>query len=108
MNLAALAFAALATTLTAACGQHAPSSAQPAPALDTALHADGQPCETSAQCASGACEGTCGEGGGVCAPSDRTCTADHVQYCGCDGETFAGSGSCPGHRARARGACEDA
>lgn len=107
MNLAALAFAALATALTAACGQPAPA-AQPAPALDTALHADGQPCETSAQCASGACEGTCGDGGGVCASSDRACTTDLVQYCGCDGQTFAGSGSCPGHRARARGACEDA
>lgn len=73
---------------------------------DTLAHADGQPCESSDQCQSGACEGTCDGGGGVCAPADRACTTDLVQYCGCDGQTFAGSGSCPGRRIAARGACE--
>jgi hypothetical protein len=104
MKLASLLFAAAIAALVA-CGQGAAAPATPEPALDTMLHADGQPCESSAQCASGACEGTCDEGGGVCASRDRACTADLVQYCGCDGETFAGSGSCPGHRLAAREPC---
>ncbi len=66
----------------------------------------GAACDTAADCASGVCEGEgCGAGQGVCAAPDRVCTADVVQYCGCDGRTFDGSSSCAGARYAARGAC---
>lgn len=74
---------------------------------DTLAHADGQPCESNDQCISGACEGSCEPGGGVCAPTNRGCTRDLVQYCSCDGATFESSGSCPGQRVAARGACPE-
>jgi hypothetical protein len=43
---------------------------------------------------------------GKCVPKDRMCTRDARQYCGCDGKTFVGSGSCPGQRFQAAAACE--
>ncbi len=66
----------------------------------------GEPCDTVDDCASGVCEGLgCGPGQGACAPSTRTCTADVVAYCDCDGRTFESSSSCPGRRYAATGAC---
>ena len=64
-------------------------------------------CTTGADCASGICEGQgCGDGNGVCADALRACTQDFVEYCGCDGQTFGGSGSCPGKRYQHMGPCE--
>lgn len=65
-------------------------------------------CTTNADCGDGqVCEGEgCGENEGLCMPKDRMCTRDLVTYCGCDGATFQGSGSCPGQRFARRGACE--
>jgi hypothetical protein len=37
--------------------------------------------------------------------TERMCTRDLAEYCGCDGQTFTGSGSCPGGRYAYRGAC---
>lgn len=69
--------------------------------------AEGTPCTSAADCASGVCEGEgCGSNEGRCAPEDRMCTRDLQAYCGCDGETFRASGSCPGRRFEHRGACE--
>jgi hypothetical protein len=70
----------------------------------------GQPCLSGDQCQSGVCEGPgCGDDQpGTCAPAGRRCTADLVAYCGCDGQTFEGSSSCPGRRYGARRACEPA
>jgi hypothetical protein len=70
--------------------------------------ADGAKCAAGAECASGVCEGQgCGaEPTGTCAPAKRRCTKDRRSYCGCDGKTFFGSGSCPGARYSAEGACQ--
>jgi hypothetical protein len=69
--------------------------------------ADGAACLTSAECASGVCEGEgcTDDRPGTCAPRSRACTRDLRQYCGCDGKTFGASGSCPGRRFAARGRC---
>lgn len=69
--------------------------------------ADGDACTTADQCASGVCEGEgCGDANGVCAPRNRACTKDLRAYCGCDGQTFRTSGSCPGQRFSHRGECK--
>jgi hypothetical protein len=68
---------------------------------------DGAACFTPEDCASGICEGLgCdAKSPGVCAAKARSCTRDLRTYCGCDGVTFQGSGSCPGKRFSSRGAC---
>jgi hypothetical protein len=69
--------------------------------------ADGAACIKSEDCASGTCEGQGCDANtpGVCAAKNRGCTRDLRKYCGCDGNTFSASGSCPGRRYRAKGAC---
>jgi hypothetical protein len=67
----------------------------------------GAACWEGAQCESGICEGPgCLEDSpGVCAPAHRPCTRDLRPYCGCDGETFFTSSTCPRQRFEAKGAC---
>ena len=69
--------------------------------------AEGASCLSGSDCASGVCEGAgCGDDQpGTCAAAQRACTRDYAAYCGCDGQTFHGSGSCPGQRYSARGEC---
>ena len=64
-------------------------------------------CSTDADCGEEMmCEGMgCGEAEGVCVPRQRQCTRDLRPYCGCDGETFKSSGSCPGRRFAYKGEC---
>jgi hypothetical protein len=72
-------------------------------------HPAGTPCDRAAECESGVCEGQgCEAGQGVCAESERVCTRDLAYFCGCDGETFQGSSSCPGARFESRGPCPQA
>lgn len=67
------------------------------------------PCNTDAECNGGTCEGEgCGDMQGRCEPKDRMCTRDLQAYCGCDGQTFRSSGSCPGRRFAHRGECSAA
>lgn len=68
---------------------------------------EGRLCDTHADCGEGMqCEGVgCEPGQGRCVRTDRMCTRDLAQYCGCDGEQFAGSGTCPGDRYAYRGPC---
>ena len=68
---------------------------------------DGQPCLDAQECISGICEGEgCGAAKpGRCVPRDRACTKDLRPYCGCDGQTFRTSGSCPGRRFASRTEC---
>jgi len=68
----------------------------------------GSECLTAADCTSGVCEGHgCGdEQPGTCMAKDRICTTDLRQYCGCDGQSFGGSSTCPGRRYKAGGACK--
>lgn len=72
--------------------------------------AAGESCLAADECESGVCEGEgCGDDQpGTCADAERMCTRDLQQYCGCDGETFGASGSCPGARYSAKGPCADA
>ena len=68
--------------------------------------AAGKPCETGADCASGACEGGCGDGEGRCTSKLRRCIQTEMEFCGCDGVTFKGSSTCPGQRYQYQGPCE--
>lgn len=70
-----------------------------------AAKADGASCKAGTECASGVCEGEGCDTPGVCMPAQRACTKDLREYCGCDGRTFRGSGSCPGARFSKRSAC---
>jgi hypothetical protein len=69
---------------------------------------DGPRCDSDADCSEGLlCEGVgCGPNEGRCVGKDRMCTRDLAQYCGCDGQTFQSSGSCPGARYAYLGPCE--
>jgi hypothetical protein len=86
-------------------GPAAETPPSPPPAQDP--KADGAQCYVATECASGVCEGLgCGaDTPGTCAPAKRGCTKDRRAYCGCDGITFYGSGSCPGKRYAAKAAC---
>jgi len=66
---------------------------------------DGSACTTATDCTSGMCEGEGCDTPGVCVAATRPCTKDLREYCGCDGKTFRGSGSCPGARFSKRTAC---
>ena len=69
--------------------------------------AEGPPCSTSDDCPDGTfCIGP--EGCDVqwtCQPF-RPCTRDLRPYCGCDGQTFQSSGTCPERPYAHRGPCE--
>jgi hypothetical protein len=76
------------------------------PATAKTLAAVGAACDSAADCATGVCEGEgCAPGRGRCAAKNRSCTRDRRAYCGCDGNTFYSSGSCPGRRFASRGVC---
>lgn len=69
----------------------------------------GRVCRSGVDCPGGmACLG--GEGCGTpwtCQPAlGRPCTADLSPFCGCDGQTFFGSSTCPDRPFARRGACE--
>jgi len=116
--------AAVAATPDPAAASAAPQPApepEPPKPVDS-LHGDGTPlpsplgggaadhaCTRDADCGEGeACIGPGCDGvveGGQCR-STTMCTRDLQTYCGCDGTTFRGSGSCPGRPFRARAACE--
>lgn len=68
--------------------------------------AAGASCNTGDDCQSGLCEGQgCSPNQGVCVSRRRICTRDLRAYCGCDGQTFRASGTCPGRRYAKRGSC---
>lgn len=68
----------------------------------------GADCAEGSQCQSGICEGQgCDGKGPVCTTPGRMCTKDLRPYCGCDGETFQGSGSCPGRPYAHKDACKE-
>jgi hypothetical protein len=69
--------------------------------------ANGEACGKPDDCKSGVCEGEgCGGAGPKCVDANRACTRDLVAYCGCDGKTFSGSGTCAGRPFRKKGTCE--
>jgi hypothetical protein len=64
-------------------------------------------CLSDADCGDGLCEGQgCGDDQpGTCVSRSRMCTRDSRPYCGCDGQTFRASGTCPGRRYAHAGEC---
>lgn len=86
-----------------------PPTSTPATTSGTGA-ADGASCRVATDCASGVCEGEgcTDDAPGTCVAAARACTKDFRTYCGCDGVTFHGSGSCPGARFAHREACEGA
>lgn len=66
-------------------------------------------CATADDCPPDAvCEGEgCGDDApGRCrGPGERACTRDLRPWCGCDGQTFLSSGTCPGRRVAHPGPC---
>lgn len=84
-------------------GAPATDPATPPPATGGAV---GAACTSAADCETGICEGEgCGPKQGRCAAKNRACTRDRKAYCGCDGNTFFSSGSCPGARFSGRAMC---
>lgn len=83
-----------------------PSPPTPTPTTPTTPVAGGKACKTSAECERGqVCAGDEGcDKTWTCQPSPP-CTKDYVPYCGCDGQTFRASGSCPGAKYQKRGGC---
>jgi hypothetical protein len=79
----------------------------PPPVTPPTAGADGAACTQPVDCASGVCEGQgCGaDTPGVCVAAQRACTKDLREYCGCDGQRFRASGSCPGRRYQDGSAC---
>jgi hypothetical protein len=67
-------------------------------------------CLRDADCGDGVCEGQgCGDDQpGSCVAKSRMCTRDSRPYCGCDGQTFRASGTCPGRRYASEGECSGA
>lgn len=84
-----------------------PTPTTPEPTAGATPKADGESCLAAEDCQSGVCEGEgCGANQpGTCMPKSRACTRDLRPYCGCDGQTFRTSGSCPGKRFSARAEC---
>lgn len=69
--------------------------------------ADGSACTRGDECASGTCEGEgCGVDEGRCVAPGRLCTKDLKAFCGCDGQTFRSSGTCPNRTFSAKGMCK--
>ncbi|MBI3073720.1 MAG: hypothetical protein HYY84_16540 [Deltaproteobacteria bacterium] len=63
-------------------------------------------CATSRDCPRGqVCAGGEGCDAKWTCQASRPCTKDLRAYCGCDGQTFRGSGSCPQKKFKHRGAC---
>ena len=86
----------------------APEPEPPSPsAASDGPQAAGGPCLAASDCQSGVCEGEgCGpDQPGVCAPEQRACTRDRRPFCGCDGQEFFGSSTCPGNRFQHKGPC---
>lgn len=93
----------------AAAGKNSEPSAQAKQASGARLRPDGAACFTGSHCLSSVCEGANCDGSrpGTCVPENRACTADSVEYCGCDGKTFLSSSSCPGESFSERGRCAE-
>lgn len=66
----------------------------------------GTPCANSAQCPAGQlCQGAPGCGVRWTCGAAPGCTRDLVPYCGCNGQTFRASSTCPGQPYAYRGEC---
>ncbi len=98
------------TTQDAPWSSDTPSPTDRPPAWDTPQWVDvPNACTSTADCNAGMeCLG--GEGCAIpwtCQPAlGRPCTADYAPFCGCDGNTFYGSSSCPDRPFARRGVCE--
>ncbi len=98
--------ALLTLLVLAACGSKTPDPKSATDPLAATPDAGARTCRSSADCGEGElCFGP--EGCDVewtCVP-DRPCTRDLAFYCGCDGQSLTGSGSCPPAPYAHRGEC---
>lgn len=70
---------------------------------------DARMCTATSECERGrTCWGVAGCATTWSCVRTRGCRRDSVEYCGCDGATFAASSTCPGRPFVHRGACRDA
>ena len=105
-----LGFSALATLLTGCPSMPEPPAAGPPPHVGMVTPPPGNPaggkiCKGDSECGAGqTCDFGPGCGPGVCA-APHPCTRDLVPYCGCDGQTFRGSGNCPSRPFARKGGC---
>lgn len=86
------------------------STSTPAqPPSPTTQPTQGSPCTTRADCPERmSCRGEAGcDATWTCQPEGQ-CTADLVPFCGCDGQVFRASSTCPGRPYRNRGGCSSA
>ncbi len=79
-----------------------------APEAETGTVPDGGSCLKAEDCENGICEGEgcTDDKPGTCMGKMRRCTRDRRPFCGCDGETFWGSGTCQNVRYETTGTCE--
>ncbi len=79
-----------------------PAQSEPEPAQPSA-----RPCISNRECPRGqVCEGAAGcDTEWFCARPSQRCIADTQYFCGCGGETFLASMTCPGRPHRHRGSC---
>lgn len=71
------------------------------------IEPQGSECTADTPCTSGLCAGTSCWQTWTCHLTTVACTADLVDYCGCDGITFQDSSTCPQRPFAVKGACED-
>ena len=76
-------------------------------AATTPVDAGHDPCTSDRPCNLGACTGLSCDTPWQCVPEPGGCTEDLAPYCGCDGQTFRGSSTCPPRPFAYRGACEE-
>ena len=83
-----------------------PEAPKPESSAAPDASAGGKTCSSNGDCGKGEiCAGDMGcDKTWTCKPSPP-CTKDLQTYCGCDGKTFHGSGSCPGQKYSKRGGC---
>jgi hypothetical protein len=95
-------------SILAACGVGVRPGPDDGGVIDAQVPDGGRTCQSSADCRPGE-ECMIREGCAVpsfCGPAlGRPCTGDSVPYCGCDGNTFMASSSCPTRTYAFRGPC---
>lgn len=100
--------AILFVLLSCACGAKSPATKTAVDPVVSGVDAGpAKTCDSSAECGPGMmCDGPAGCGKPWTCVKQRPCTKDLVNYCGCDGQTLRGSGSCPPGPFQHVGECE--
>lgn len=107
-SIAALSFASMMALIVGCPAPPAPAGPpSPAPTASPTMPplSGAKACSAKSDCAAGqTCAFAPGCGAGTCEP-ERPCTMDLVPFCGCDGQVFKASSTCPSHPFSRRGGC---